>query len=132
MVRGPEWSYVEELKQGKTTSYVHCRSCGHTFHGSATRIKEHFFVVGANVESCSSPSSDIYVRLQKYANKIRSVGDTHSQKRVALALADEQLHSSMQQSSQGQCSHAHSMSGNDTFGGRRQAKKVSIAAAFDK
>ena len=63
MVRGLEWSYVEELKQGKTTSYVCCRSCGHIFHGSATRIKEHLFAVGANVESCSSPPEDIYVRL---------------------------------------------------------------------
>ena len=96
MVRGPEWSYVEELKQGKTTSYVHCRGCGHTFHGSATRIKEHLFAVGANVESCSSPPGDIYVRLHKYANKICFVGDTRSQKRVVVASTDEQLHSSMQ------------------------------------
>ena len=99
MVRGPEWSYVEELKQGKTTSYVCCRSCGHTFHGSATRIKEHLFAVGANVESCSSPPGDIYVHLQKYANKICSAGDTRSQKRVIVDLTNEQLHSSMQQSS---------------------------------
>ena len=59
MVRGPEWSYVEELKQGKTKSYVRCRSYGHTFHGIATRIKEYLFVVGANVESCSSPPRNI-------------------------------------------------------------------------
>ena len=118
MVRGPEWSYVEELKQGKTTSYVRCRSCGHTFHGSATRIKEHLFAIGANVESCSSPPCNIYVCLEKYANKICSTGDTLSQKRVTLASTDEQLHSSMQKSSQGQCSRAHSMSGNDTFGDR--------------
>ena len=78
MVRGPEWSYVEELKQGKTTSYVRCRSCGHTFHGRATRIKEHLFGVGANVESCSSPLGNIYVCLQKYTNKIHSAGDTRS------------------------------------------------------
>ena len=132
MVRGPEWSYVEELKQGKTTSYVRCRSCGHTFHGSATRIKEHLFGVGANVERCSSPPGDIHVRLQKYANKIRSTGDTRSRKRVAMDLTDEQLQPSMQQTSQGQCSRAHSMSGNDTSGDRCQTEQVSIAAAFDK
>ena len=90
------------------------------------------FAIGANVESCSSPPGDIYVRLQKYANKIPSVGDTRSQKRVSMASTDEQFHSSMQQSSQGQCLHAHSMSGNDTSGNRRQFEQVSIVAAFDK
>ena len=49
-----------------------------------------------------------------------------------MASTDEQLHSSMQQSSQGQCLRAHSMSGNDTSRDRRQAEQVSIAAAFDK
>ena len=78
---------------------MRCRSCGHTFHWSATIIKEHLFAVGANVESCSSPPGDIYVRLEKYANKICSAGDTRSQKRVALALVDEKLHSFVQQSS---------------------------------
>ena len=112
--------------------YVGCRSCGHTFHGSVTRIKEHFFVVGANVESCSSPPGDIYVHLQKYANKICSVGDTPSWKRVVVALTDEQLHSSMQQSSQGQCLCVHSMSCNDTSRDRRQAKQISIFTVFDK
>ena len=78
MVRGPEWSYVEELKEGETTLYVCCKSYGHTFHGSATRIKEHLFAIGANVESFPSPPSDIYVHLQKYANKIQLAGDTYS------------------------------------------------------
>ena len=84
MVRGPKWSYVEELKHGQTISHVCCRSCGHTFHGSATRIKEHLFAVGANVESCSSPLGDIYVCLQKYANKICSQQETLVLKRESL------------------------------------------------
>ena len=49
-----------------------------------------------------------------------------------MDLTDEQLHSSMQQSSQGQCLRVHSMSDNDTFGDRCQAQQVSIATAFDK
>ena len=49
-----------------------------------------------------------------------------------MDLTNEQLHSSMQQSSQGQCLRAHSMSGNDTSRDRHQAEQVSIAAAFDK
>ena len=49
-----------------------------------------------------------------------------------MDLTDEQLQPSMQQSSQGQCLRAHSMSGNVTFGDRRQAEQVSIAAPFDK
>ena len=49
-----------------------------------------------------------------------------------MPSADEQLHSSMQQSSQGQCFCAHSMFGNDTSRDRCQPKQVSIAAAFDK
>ena len=75
--------------------------------------------------------------MQKYANKIRSTGDTRSQKRVAVDLTDEQLHSSMQQSSQGQCSRAPSVSDhthfvNDAPSVRDQAEQISIAAAFDK
>ena len=49
-----------------------------------------------------------------------------------MDLTDEQLQPSMQQSSQGKCLRAHSMSGNDTSGDRRQAEQVSIAVAFDK
>ena len=45
---------------------------------------------------------------------------------------DEKLHSYVQQSSQGQCSHVHSMSGNDTSFDRHQSKQVSNVVAFDK
>ena len=72
MVRGQEWTYVEELVAGKTTSHIRCKSCGHTFHGNATRIKEHLFNVGVNVNGCISPPGDIHSRLYKYAAKLKA------------------------------------------------------------
>ena len=63
-----------DLRQGRTTSYMWCKICGHTFHGSATRIKEYFFGIGENVERCPTPPSDIYVCLQNFVSKLKSKG----------------------------------------------------------
>ena len=82
MGRGAEWEYVEELTPGKTTSHLRCKSCGHTFHGNATRIKEHLFNNGVNVIACTNPPSDIHVRLSKYSQKLRV--ETHSVRKKPL------------------------------------------------
>ena len=81
MERGLEWTYVEELKQGRTTSYVQCKSCKYTFHGSATCI-------GVNVESYPTPLGDILVRLQKYVTKLESKGISQPRKKITLASQD--------------------------------------------
>ena len=44
-MRGPEWDFVEELVCDRHTSHVRCKSCGHEFHGSATRIKDHLVML---------------------------------------------------------------------------------------
>lgn len=136
MVRGPEWSYMEELKQGKTTSHVRCKSCGHSFHGSATRIKEHLFSIGVNVEGCPMPPSDIHVKLNKYITKLQKKGLTQPRKKMAGAFgastsnmhdddagnANEIPANAFDNASAGQCSRAPSS----------QAEQISLAAAFDK
>ena len=63
-----ERTFIEELKQGRNTSYVQCKSCEHAFHGSATRIKELLFGIGVYVKSCPTPPSNIHVHLKNYLN----------------------------------------------------------------
>ena len=70
--QGLEWDFVEELVHGKHTSYAQCKSCGHEFHESATRIKEHLFNAGINVIACIGPPSNLSTRLYKYASKLRA------------------------------------------------------------
>ena len=70
--RGPEWDFVEELVRGRHTSHVRCKSCGHEFHGSATRIKEHLFGNGGNVMGCATPPPNLSTKLYKYASKLKA------------------------------------------------------------
>ncbi|KAH7439693.1 hypothetical protein KP509_04G072700 [Ceratopteris richardii] len=59
-------------QEGKTTSTIQCKCCGHRYVGNATRIKEHLFSTGNNVVGCSNPDSDIWVHFASYANKCKS------------------------------------------------------------
>lgn len=72
--RGPEWAFVEELKPGKHTSRLRCKSCGHEFQAGATRIKEHILGVGINVNHCSSPPPNAHITLNKYVAKLKVKG----------------------------------------------------------
>lgn len=66
-----EWDFVEDLKQGRNTSHVKCKSCSHEFYGSATRIKEHLFKVGVNVAACSNPPPNLGAKLYRFASKLK-------------------------------------------------------------
>ena len=61
-----------ELKCGKYTSHNKCKSCGHEFHGSATRVKELLFRVSVNVAACSNPPPNVSTNLHKYAVKLKA------------------------------------------------------------
>ena len=80
--RGPEWDFVEELKRGRNTSHVKCKSCGHEFHGSATKIKEHLFKVGINVVACSNPPPNLSAKLYKFASKLKVKAVTAKQNKM--------------------------------------------------
>ena len=80
MGRGVEWSYVNELMPEKTTSHVQCKSCGHSFHGNATRIKEHLFNVPGNVRMYNMFCRDVNVHLSKYAMKLKNRGGIFKKK----------------------------------------------------
>ena len=77
--------YVEELVARRNISHLCCKSCGHTFHGNATRIKEHLFNVGVNVNGCSSPPGDIHVHLNKYVAKLKA-GTSHVKKKAPQGI----------------------------------------------
>ena len=87
--RGPEWDFVEELKRGRNTSHVRCKSCGHEFHGSATRIKEHLFKIGVNVAACTDPPPNVSVKLYKFASKLKT--KVVSIKKEKMRQLEEQL-----------------------------------------
>lgn len=62
--QGPEWDFVEELKQGRNTSHVSCKSCDHEFHSRATRVKQNLFKMGVNVVACTNPPPNLGVKLR--------------------------------------------------------------------
>lgn len=152
MVCGQEWTYVEELVvAGKTTSHICCKSCGHTFHGNATRIKEHLFNVGVNGNGCISPLGDIHSRLYKYVAKLKANSSQVKKKtpqgircEVDAECLVENMHDgeealrdhvspSVGQNLYAQSSHAASISGGH---GNASASRVSkdnpLQNAFDK
>ena len=73
MVKGHEWSYVEEVVAGKTASRLRCRACAHIFSGNASRIKEHLFKVPGNVAPCKQPPREIYEKFPEYARKAKAI-----------------------------------------------------------
>ncbi len=149
MGRGAEWSYVNELIPGKTTSHVQCKSCGHSFHGNATRIKEHLFNVPGNVMGCTAIPADVNVRLSKYAMKLKNRGGI-MKKRTPLGhtinepIAPESFgsmgnldeHDNPQvvgQSSQGQASRTPSDgTGFNVDASSQRLNNKTLHAAFDK
>ena len=151
MVRGQEWTYVDELILGKHTSHIRCKSCGHTFHGNATRIKEHLFNVGVNVNGCPTPPGDIHSRLHKYVAKLKASGCQVKKKSPqgvrcepyiecttkSIHMEDEGVrnHGSpcAAQNSHAQSSHASpSLSGKANASTLRGSTKHPLQNAFDK
>ena len=61
---------------------------GHAFHGSATRIKEHLFGIGIDIESCPLRPGDLHMCLQKHMNKLKCKGMSQPWKKIALASQD--------------------------------------------